>query len=81
MKSKYVVLCEGDYDGANGHSSYAKVKTFRNEPEALLFVSDSKNLRLYGELFRERRDSDGSRYEWDNVRQEWTPLHLNELIN
>ena len=53
MKSKYVVLRESGYDVTNGHSSYSKVKSFRNEPEAMAFITDPKNLRLYGELFLE----------------------------
>lgn len=71
MKSKYVVLREDSYDVTNGHSSYSKVKTFRNEAEALTFISDPKNLRMYGELFLECRSYDGLTYEWDTSKQEW----------
>ena len=71
MKSKYVVLCESSYDVTNGHSSYSKVKTFKNEPEAKAFIIDPKNLRRYGELFLEWYCSDGKRYDWDSGKQEW----------
>lgn len=71
MKTKYVVLRESSYDVTNGHSSYSKVKSFRNEPEAMAFITDPKNLRLYGELFLELYSYDGSRYEWDSSKQEW----------
>lgn len=53
MKSKYVVLHEGGYDVTDGHSSYKKVKTFKNEREAMAFITDPKNLYMYGELFLE----------------------------
>lgn len=71
MRSKYVVLRESSYDVTNGHSSYSKVKTFRNEADALGFISDPKNLRMYGELFLECHSYDGLTYEWDVSKQEW----------
>ena len=71
MKSKYVVLRESGYDVTNGHSSYSKVKSFRNEPEAMAFISDPKNLLMHGELFLERHDPDGKHYDWDESKQEW----------
>lgn len=42
MKTKYVVLRESSHDVTNGHSSYSKVKSFRNEPEAMAFITDPK---------------------------------------
>ncbi|MBQ8619072.1 MAG: hypothetical protein IJ418_16370 [Clostridia bacterium] len=71
MKSKYVVLQESSYDITNGHSTYKKVKTFKNEPEAIAFVSDPKNIRMYGGLFLECHSADGVCYEWNADRQEW----------
>lgn len=71
MKSKYEVFRESGYDETNGHSSYSKVKSFRNEPEAVAFITDPKNLRMYGELYLERRCDDGACYEWDACKKEW----------
>lgn len=71
MKSKYTVYRESVYDVTNKPSSYSRVKTFKNEPEAMAFISDMKNLRMYGEMYLERRDSDGSRFSWDDSKQEW----------
>lgn len=71
MKSKYVVLHEGGYDVTDGHSPYKKVKTFKNEPEAMAFITDPKNLYMYGELFLEYYSADGKQYDWDSGKQEW----------
>lgn len=71
MKTKYVVLRESSYDVADGHSSYSKVKDFRHENDALAFVTDPMNLRMYGEMFLEYHSPDGLIYEWDGSKQEW----------
>ena len=71
MKSKYIVLRGGNYDETGGRSIYKKVKTFKNEPEAIAFVSDPKNLRMHGELFLKCHNYDGNRREWDACKKEW----------
>lgn len=71
MRSKYVVFYERDYDVTNGHSSYSRLKPFRNEADALAFIYDPKNLRIYGEMFLEHHTADGLCYEWDGSKKEW----------
>lgn len=74
MRAKYIVKKENGYDVARCHSSYETVRTFRNEPEAMAFCNDSKNQRMYGVLFLERRDAEGGRSEWNFDRKEWAAL-------
>lgn len=71
MKSKYVVLRESGYDESRRCSKYDRVKTFKNEQDAISFVSDMKNVRMHGELFLECYGSDGNHYEWDVNKNEW----------
>ena len=71
MKSKYIVWCESGYNEAAGGFVRSIVKRFKNEPEALAFVSDTKNIRAHGEMFLERHDSNGSTYGWDAVHMKW----------
>lgn len=63
MKHKYIVSQE--------QIDRKTVKTFRNEPEAVAFVSDEKNQRMYGGLLLEYKGADGIVYHWDASKGEW----------
>ncbi len=63
MKRKYIVFQE--------QIERKTVKTFRNEPEAVAFVSDEKNQRMYGGLLLEYKGTDGIVYHWDAGKGEW----------
>lgn len=71
MKAKYVVYREYCFDETIGGTLYKRVKTFKNEPEAMAFIDDPKNLYMYGELFLERHYPDGNICDWDACKQEW----------
>ncbi|MDO4741439.1 MAG: hypothetical protein Q4A66_12285 [Eubacteriales bacterium] len=70
MKKTYTVLYESGYDVTTGHSSYSAAKVLRHEKEAFAFVKDEKNIRQYGEMSLEKRES-GHTFTWDFVREEW----------
>lgn len=63
MKRKYIVSQE--------QVDRKPVKTFRNEPEAVAFVSDEKNQRMYGGLLLEYKVADGIVYRWDAGKEGW----------
>lgn len=71
MKAKYVVYNETGHDEETGETLYSRVKTFKNEPEALDFIDNPKNLYMYGELFLELHSPDGTRYDWDSHQRAW----------
>lgn len=73
MKVKYEVFKEKDYGEVYGKPGYERVSSFRGEKEAMDFVSDLNNIRRYGEMLLEKRDSDGSRYFWDASERTWCP--------
>jgi len=68
---KYVVYQE--VWGTNGRDQLApkKIKPFRNEPEALAFISDDKNLYMYGDMILEMQDTDGMCYIWNDHKRLW----------
>ena len=71
MKRKYVVYKEAW--GTNGKDQYVpkEIKTFRNEPEALAFISDDKNLYMYGDMLLKMQDTDGRCYNWNDRKHLW----------
>lgn len=66
MKSKYIV-----YTGRERNGSNKAVKTFKNEPEAMAFISADKNLLQYGDMILRRRDSSGNEYIWNDSKRTW----------
>lgn len=71
MKAKYYVYREYCHDETTGGTLYKRIKTFKNEPEAMAFIDDPKNLYMYGELFLECHSPDGKIYDWESYKQEW----------
>ena len=71
MKAKYAVYREYCHDETTGGILYKRVKTFKNEPEAMAFIDDPKNLYMYGELFLECHYPDGKIFDWDSYKRKW----------
>ncbi len=71
MKRKYVVYKE--VWGINGKDQYVpkKIKAFRNETEALAFISDDKNLYMHGDMLLKMQDTDGRCYNWNERKRLW----------
>lgn len=71
MKRRYVVRTDSGYDSAGIYQSRRQIKTFRNEPDAIAFYNDPKNVREHGCLFLEMIDKNGELHDWDDTRKEW----------
>ena len=71
MKVKYEVFKEKDYGEVYGRPGYERVCSVRGEKEAMEFINDLNNIRRYGEMLLEKRDSDGARYFWDPASSNW----------
>ena len=70
MKKKIVISCESGFD-ADGYPAKKPIKTFKNEPEALAFYNDRRNIRRYGAMFMSKTDEDGSVRAWDDAHEAW----------
>lgn len=69
MKVKYEVIRVKEYVECT--PIYERVSSFRGEREAKEFTRDFDNIRKYGDMHLEKRDSDGMRYVWVEDTDEW----------
>ena len=63
--TKYMILA----DDPDGHPVI--IRKFKNENDAIIFVSDMKNLSRYGCMSIRRRQEDGSCYIWHSDTKVW----------
>ena len=70
MKRKIEVSHERGID-ANGDPIWETVRVFKNEPEAIAFYTDQRNIRRYGTMSMCRRTEDGDKLLWDDRKGEW----------
>lgn len=69
MKKKFEIYNESGID-ENGYPIRTMVKSFKNEPEALAFYNNKRNIRRYGTMYMSK-SADGASYNWDDRREEW----------
>lgn len=70
MKQQFLVCYESGLD-ALGAPVMTRIKTFKNEPDAIAFYENPRNERRYPNMTLESRTGDGSTYEWDARNREW----------
>ena len=70
MKKRIEVYSESGLD-ENGRPVRTMVKSFRNEPEAIAFYNDQRNIRRYGTLSMQKNTEHGDSLSWDDRRMEW----------
>lgn len=70
MRRQFEICYESGID-ASGTPIITRIKTFKNEPEAIAFYENPRNERRYGTMTLESRSSDGTTYEWDARKREW----------
>lgn len=46
-------------------------KKFKSEPEAMTFVHDEKNIRLYGQITLSRSDAEGNKEYYNDSTNTW----------
>ena len=65
MKTKYQIIAES----SSGSKSAVKVfKGDQNESNAIAYLDDPRNLRIYGFMSLVKVDQDGNKYEWDGEK-------------
>jgi len=69
MKRAFDVYFESGYD-TNGVPVTTKVKTFKNEPDAVAFFENPRNERRYKNMTL-TRTVDGETHEWDPRKRDW----------
>lgn len=70
MKRKFIVYHESGLD-ETGRPKIEELKIFKNEPEAVSFINDDRNVRHYGTMYLEKVDKDGTRYDWEERHETW----------
>lgn len=70
MRQKIEIFCETGLDD-NGYPVRKSIKKFKNEPEALAFYGDQKNVRRYGTMFMNKKTGDGISFSWDDRKEAW----------
>ena len=70
MKRKYEIYQEG-MPGVDGLPTHRTIKTFKNEPEAMAFYNDKRNIRRYGPMFMNKSTGDGDMFSWDDRNERW----------
>jgi len=69
MKRKYQIYQETGFDRDSGPVRDT-IKTFRNEPDAMSFYNDPKNIRRFGTMYLIKMEDDAE-YSWDDRHKEW----------
>lgn len=54
-----------------GENDKKPIRKTKHESDAMLFVTDFKNLQQYGCMTIVREDEDGSRMMWDSEMHAW----------
>lgn len=54
-----------------GEGNKKPIRKTKHENDAMLFVSDFKNLQQYGCMTVVREDEEGNRQLWDNESKAW----------
>lgn len=70
MKRKFEISHESGFDLESGPTR-SVIKTFKNQPDALAFYNDPRNLRRYGTLFLTVHTEDGRILTWDDRKENW----------
>lgn len=53
-----------------GDASFTKVKKFKNERDAIAFIEDDKNVRMYIQPFIRMEDGNNA-YIWNEAKRQW----------
>lgn len=69
MKRKYEICQETGFENDSG-PTIETIKTFKNEPDAIAFYTNPKNVRRYGTMYMNMRDDSGN-YRWDDRKEMW----------
>ena len=70
MKRKFEIYYEGA-PGVDGVPVQRTIKVFKNEPEAIAFYNDKRNMRRYGTMFMRKSTPDGGMFSWDDKNERW----------
>lgn len=72
MKEKYIITVESGINPDTGEAVSKKLKTFKNERDAISFVKDPKNIRMYRYMSLTcRKGEEGIIRTWDEKRECW----------
>ena len=69
MKRKFEIYQEIGFDRDSGPVKDT-IKTFKNEPEAMSFYNNPKNIRRYGTMYLTKIENDQV-FTWDDRKGAW----------